>query len=181
MPNNTGDFRLLDARVVREICRFRERHAFLRGLTASAGFPTAVIPFDRRPRLSGKANISVMGALNIALDGIIPFSRAPLRFMFLVGTFYVLVGKAIFLTWLIYGLLKGFSDAWLVQLLCMMLLGFSGLIVACLGVVGEYVVRTYEEARDRPLYIVDELIEADNLTRKIPRSQNGLAGVTESL
>ncbi len=173
VPSNTGDFRLLDARVVKEICRFRERHAFLRGLTAAAGFQTAVIPFDRSPRLAGRANISFMGAINIALDGIIPFSRTPLRLMLVLGLIYVLTAKVIFLIWLVSGLVKGFSDAWLVQLLCMLVLGFSGLIVACLGVVGEYVVRAYEEARNRPLYTVDEIIESDTLTQKAARSRSG--------
>ena len=167
VPRNTGDFRLLDARVVEEIRRYRERHAFMRGLTAAAGFRTALVPFDRSPRLTGRANISFSGAINIALDGIVPFSRTPLRIMFLLGGLLALIATAIFLAWLVNGLVKGYSNTWLVQLLCILLVGFSGLIVACLGVVGEYVVRAYEEARARPLYAVDEIIEADTLTHRI--------------
>jgi polyisoprenyl-phosphate glycosyltransferase len=157
VPRNTGDFRLLDARVVREVCRFRERHAFLRGLCASAGFSTAVVPFDRDPRLSGKAHISFLGAFNIALDGIIPFSRTPVRLMALLGLIMVVPALAAGILWLLHGLIKGFSASWATELLCMLVVGGVGLIVAGLGVVGEYVVRTYEETRDRPLYIVDEI------------------------
>lgn len=160
IPPNTGDFRLLDARVVREIRLFRERHAFLRGLTAAAGFSTTVIPFDRDPRFTGKTQISFMGAVNIALDGIIPFSRTPLRVMFVLGLFYVVLAKALGITWLVYSIAKGFSANWPIILLCIVLVGMTGLIVACLGVLGEYLVRAYEEARNRPLYIVDEIIES---------------------
>jgi glycosyltransferase involved in cell wall biosynthesis len=85
VPRNTGDFRLLDARVVREICRFRERHGFLRGITAAAGFSTTVVTFDREARFAGRTQIPLRGAINIALDGIVPFSRAPVRLIFLFG------------------------------------------------------------------------------------------------
>ena len=85
VPRDTGDFRLLDARVVREICQFRERHGFSRGLTSAAGFRTTVITYDRDPRFSGRTQISFMGALNIALDGIVPFSRVPVRADFSIG------------------------------------------------------------------------------------------------
>jgi dolichol-phosphate mannosyltransferase len=160
IPRNTGDFRLLDARVVREICRFRERHAFLRGLTAAAGFSTVTVQFDREPRLSGRRQISLVGALNIALDGIIPFSRVPLRLILVLGLVYLVIGKGAGLIWLIFGFSRGFSNNWLLELLCIALVGFTGLIVSCLGLLGEYLVRSYEETRDRPLYIVDEIIEA---------------------
>jgi len=162
VPRNTGDFRLLDARVVKQIRRFRERHAFLRGLTAAAGFSTTVIPFDRDPRGTGKTQISFLGAINIALDGIIPFSRTPLRAVLILGLLHLLLASAAGLAWLIYGLLTGFSDRWPVELLAVILVGGVGTMVTCTGIVGEYVVRTYEESRERPLYIVEEIIEAED-------------------
>ena len=63
VPKNTGDFRLMDARVVREVCRFRERHGFLRGIVASAGFRTAIIPYYREPRFTGRTQIPLAGAI----------------------------------------------------------------------------------------------------------------------
>ncbi len=159
VPRNTGDFRLLDARVVKEVRRFRERHGFLRGITALAGFPTALIPFDRDPRRTGRTQIPFLGAVNIALDGIIPFSRVPLRLMFLLGLAYVVLAKVCGIGWLVFRLATGFTPNWLLELLCLLLVGFAGLIVACIGILGEYVVRTYEESRDRPLYIVEKVLE----------------------
>ncbi|MEJ2717148.1 MAG: glycosyltransferase family 2 protein [Deltaproteobacteria bacterium] len=127
---------------------------------------TAVIPFDRDPRFTGKTQISFMGAVNIALDGIIPFSRAPLRLMFVLGLVYIFLAKGTGIAWLIYRIATGFSSNWPIIVLCLILVGAAGLIVACLGVLGEYVVRAYEEARNRPLYIVDEIIESKALSSK---------------
>ena len=171
IPRDAGDFRLLDARVVKEICRFRERHGFLRGITAAVGFPVAVVPFDRDPRLSGKAQISFRGAVNIALDGIIPFSRAPLRLILVLGLALLLAGIGIGLLWFLYSLVRGFSDHWPTVLLCILMLASAGLITASIGTLGEYVVRTYEETRERPLYVVDTMEESSSLARKFPKTK----------
>jgi dolichol-phosphate mannosyltransferase len=167
IPRDAGDFRLLDARVVKEICRFRERHGFLRGITAAAGFPVDLVPFDRDPRHTGKAQISARGAINIALDGIVPFSRVPVRIIFVFGLALSLVGSGAGLIWLLSGLFMGFSGQWPVILLCILLTLFTGITTASIGVLGEYVVRSYEESRDRPLYVVDSIEEAPALARKL--------------
>ncbi|MDQ7782976.1 MAG: glycosyltransferase family 2 protein [Desulfomonilaceae bacterium] len=166
VPENSGDFRMLDARVVREICRFRERHGFLRGITAAVGFSTTVVTFDREPRLAGKTQIPLRGAVNIALDGIIPFSRVPVRMVFLMGSALSALALAGTLVWIVSGLLKGFSSQWPILLLGLLSLCISALTLTALGIIGEYVLRTYEEARDRPRYIVDEVVEARTIPRR---------------
>lgn len=173
VPRNTGDYRLLDARVVREICLFRERHGFLRGLTAAAGFPTTTVLFDRDPRHAGKTQIPIMGAVNIALDGIVPFSRVPVRAIFVLGIVLCFLGVGGGIFWLLWGLLRGLSGQWPFFLLCFLNLGLTGIILASLGVIGEYLVRVYEETRQRPLYILDELREADSLDRKLGAEKPG--------
>lgn len=167
VPRDTGDFRLLDSRVVREICRFRERHGFLRGLTSATGFRTTVIAYDRDPRFSGRTQISFMGALNIALDGIVPFSRVPIRTIFVLGLAVALFGAGGALIWAILGLMRGFSDKWPIVALVFFFLVTWGITLAAVGTLGEYLVRAYEETRNRPLYIVDEIIEADNVPTKL--------------
>jgi polyisoprenyl-phosphate glycosyltransferase len=167
VPKDTGDFRLLDARVVREICRFRERHGFLRGLTSAVGFSTTVITYDRDPRFSGRTQISFMGALNIALDGIVPFSRVPIRMIFVLGLASTVLGTGGGLIWSIWGALQGFSDKWPIVVLALFFLIMWGITLAAMGILGEYLVRAYEETRDRPLYIVDEIIEADSVPWKL--------------
>jgi dolichol-phosphate mannosyltransferase len=167
VPRNTGDFRLLDKRVVDEICRINERHGFLRGLTALVGFKTAVIPFERDPRLTGKTQISVMGAIGIALDGIIPFSKTPIRLVLALGLGIFGIGIGATILWIICGLLTGIGYNWFWFGMFLFTWTFFGVTISCLGMVGEYVLRCYEDSRDRPLYIIDKIIESEKLFRKL--------------
>ncbi len=171
VPINTGDFRLLDKRVVDELCRINERHGFLRGLTALAGFKTTIIPFEREPRLTGKTQISVFGAVGIALDGIIPFSKAPIRMVMALGAGIFSVGIVATILWAIYGFARGFGYNWLLFGLFPFGWTFFGVSISCLGLVGEYVLRCYEDSRDRPLYIVDALVESAKLSRKLSTAE----------
>ncbi len=167
VPNNTGDFRLLDSRVVKEVCRFRERHGFLRGISASTGFKTTMIQFDRDPRFSGNSNIRLKGAIEIALDGIFPFSRAPVRAVSISGMMFIGMALIAGLTGLIIGVTTDFPLYWPLIGLGILACGLSGVILLGVGIVGEYVVRTYEETRSRPLYIVDQIQEAESVPNKL--------------
>jgi polyisoprenyl-phosphate glycosyltransferase len=167
IPRNSGDFRLLDKRVVEEMLKINERHGFLRGLTALVGFKTATIPFQRNPRLAGKTQISILGAANIALDGIIPFSKAPIRLVLALGLLIFSLGVVSGLVFTICGLFRGFNDNSGLHALLLSFWILFGLTIGCLGVVGEYVLRCYEDSRDRPLFIVDKIVESENLLRKL--------------
>ena len=168
VPKNTGDFRLLDARVVREVCRFRERHGFLRGIVASAGFRTAIVPYYREARFAGKTQIPLAGAINIALDGIVPFSRMPVRLILALGMILLLLSGATAVIWLLISLFRGFSQLWPLIILGFCAVLLSSILMISLGIIGEYLVRAYEETRERPLYIVDKIEEADSLPSKLP-------------
>jgi len=167
VPRNTGDFRLLDKRVVKEICRINERHGFLRGLTSVVGFKTSIIPFDRDSRLSGKTQISILGACGIALDGIVPFSKAPIRFVLILGLGILFVALSSLVLWTIGGFSRGFGDNWSLHVFFIITWILFGVTMSSLGVVGEYVLRCYEDSRHRPLYIVDNIVEAEGLSRKL--------------
>lgn len=167
VPRDTGDFRLLDKRVVEEICLINERHGFLRGLTALVGFRTAIVTFERDARLAGQTQISLMGAIGIALDGIFPFSRAPIRLIMALGLVALGVGVMAAVLWIIYGLVKGCGSNWLLLGIFPFALTSFGVIISCIGVVGEYVLRCYEETRSRHLYIVDRIVESSKLSRKL--------------
>lgn len=168
VPRDTGDYRLLDARVVKELSTFRERHGFLRGLTAAVGFKTTVIPYEREPRYSGKTQISFAGAFDIALDGIVPFSRVPVRLLLFTGAILAVSSIVLALLWIIFGVLIEFSDRWPFVALGLLMTELSGIMLAGIGILGEYVVRSYEETRNRPLYIIDTLEESVGLPRKRP-------------
>ena len=98
----------------------------------------------------------------IALDGIIPFSRVPIRLMLTTGVFLMILAFGASLIWLLIGIFAGFGAYWPLMILSLLVVEMSGLIVTCLGILGEYLVRTYEESRERPLYIIDELIDSTN-------------------
>ncbi|MGC8604100.1 MAG: glycosyltransferase family 2 protein [Desulfomonilaceae bacterium] len=172
IPRNTGDYRLLDKRVVEEICLVKERHGFLRGLTALVGFKTIVIPFERNARFAGKTQIPLMGAISIALDGVVPFSRVPIRVIIGLGLGIFSTGVLSSILWTLYGLAKGFGNNWPLLALSLFVWVFFGITISCIGIVGEYVLRCYEESRDRPLYTVDKILESKELCRKLKETQN---------
>ena len=143
---------------------FRERHGFLRGIVASAGFRTAIIPYYREPRFAGRTQIPLAGAINIALDGIVPFSRIPVRIILALGLILLLLSGANS-TYLapVISIFRGFSQLWPFIILGIFGLLLSGIVVTSMGIIGEYLVRAYEEIRERPLYIVDKIEETDSL------------------
>jgi membrane glycosyltransferase len=126
-----------------------------------------VIPYHREARFSGKTQIPLMGAVNIALDGLVPFSRTAVRMIFILGLVLAGLGTGIGAIWVTAGLCAGFSPLWPFMVLGLLMSTLSAVVLLCLGTVGEYVVRTYEETRDRPRYIVDRIDEADTLPRKL--------------
>jgi dolichol-phosphate mannosyltransferase len=88
IPRNTGDFRLLDRKVVAELLKLKESHGFLRGLTAVVGFKTKLLPFDRLARFDGKGKYNrLIGSINIGFNGIVAFSGSLLRYTGLIGLF----------------------------------------------------------------------------------------------
>jgi dolichol-phosphate mannosyltransferase len=157
----------MDARVVRELRRYRERHGFLRGLCASVGFKTTVIEYDREARAEGKSRIPIRGAINIALDGIVPFSKTPVRLIFLGGVFLVLFAVLTLLIWASCTIAQGVGAHWAQALSAILNVFLTGVILIGSGVLGEYTARSYEETRDRPRYIVDIIEESDTLPTKL--------------
>jgi dolichol-phosphate mannosyltransferase len=159
IPRNTGDFRLLDRRVVDELMKLKESHGFLRGLTAVVGFPTRLLPFDRAPRLSGKGNYNrLTGSILIGFNGIVAFSGSLLRFMGIAGFSLALLSiLAAFLVFLaksfnIYDFATGLAT------LGILLIFLTGCQLMSLGILGAYIGRIYEETKMRPRFIVDRTV-----------------------
>lgn len=163
IPRNTGDFRIMTRRVIEELRGLNESHGFLRGLIAHVGFKQAFIEYDRDPRLSGKGNYNrFTGSLKIGLNGIISFSSRPLQMMSIAGAsmagFSFLLGLWYVIQKLIdINLSPGLSTTVLV------ITFFSGIQLLCLGLMGEYIGRIYDEVKRRPLFIVDRTISHKTL------------------
>ncbi len=147
IPPNTGDFRLLSRRVVDNVVALEEHHGFLRGLVALVGFRQTSVLYDRDRRDAGTSKYNrFFGSILIGLNGVIGFSRYPLQMISLTGV--VLSGLA-FLVALAYLVLKLLGVAFPVgnPTVVMAVAFFSGIQLLSLGVIGEYVGRTYDESR----------------------------------
>ena len=159
IPRNTGDFRLLDRRVVEQIVKLNESHGFLRGLTSVVGFKTVLVPFDRDARAAGEGKYNrITGSLRIGFNGIVAFSDSLLSLMVVAGI--IMAGLALLAIPLIAFLksrnIYGFAQG--VATVCVLMLFLGGVQLIGMGILGAYVGRIYEETKRRPKYIVDEAL-----------------------
>jgi polyisoprenyl-phosphate glycosyltransferase len=155
IPPNTGDFRLMARRVVREVVQLKESHGFLRGMVAVVGFRQAIIPFDRPARFSGETNYNrFLGSLRIGFNGIFCFSTYALTLSTYLG--FTIAGLS-FLIALAYLIMKlsGFPFPLGNPTMVILILFLGGIQLISVGILGEYIGRIYEEVRARPKFIVD--------------------------
>ncbi|CUR55040.1 Ribonuclease III [metagenome] len=152
IPRNVGDFRLMDARVVAEVARYRERDRFLRGIVAHVGFRQEALLFDRDERHAGTTGYPLRTMVNFAAAGILGFSTVPLKLISRLG--FVISFLSLLLGAYALGVrLFRPEDAvpgWAFLGVGMFLMG--GLQLIMMGVIGSYLGRVYVEAQDRPLY-----------------------------
>lgn len=155
VPQNVGDYRLLDRQVVDAIRQMPERVRFMKGIFSWVGYEAAVVEYHRPPRAAGTTKWNGWSLWNFALDGITGSSTLPLRIWSYVGGIVALsaIGYAIFLT--VRTLLFG-NDVPGYASLMISVLAFSGLNMIALGILGEYVGRIAVEVRARPLYVVSD-------------------------
>jgi glycosyltransferase involved in cell wall biosynthesis len=155
IPPNTGDFRLMSRRVVQNVVALKEHHGFLRGLVALVGFRQVSVLYDRDPRAAGSGKYNrFMGSLVIGLNGVVGFSRQPLRLISILGVVFSVLA---FLLAAVYIALKLAGVAFPVgnPTIVIIVAFFSGIQLLSLGVIGEYVGRIYDETRQRPKYIIE--------------------------
>ncbi|HTQ68831.1 MAG TPA: glycosyltransferase family 2 protein [Solirubrobacteraceae bacterium] len=155
IPPNTGDFRLMSRRVVNNVVTLKESHGFLRGLVGLVGFPQTSVPYDRDPRAAGASKYNrFWGSLVIGLNGVVGFSSYPLQLISMLG---VAISGLAFALALVYLALKlgGINFPVGNPTIVIVVAFFSGIQLLSLGVIGEYVGRTYDESRDRPKYIIE--------------------------
>jgi dolichol-phosphate mannosyltransferase len=155
IPLDTGDFRLLDRKVVDIMGQMRERHRFLRGMAAWVGFKQVGVEYDRKQRFAGKTKYPFSKMLKLALNAVTSFSYFPLQVATYLG--FISAGISILAIPVVAYLRLTRLGALLGQattLIAVLFLG--GVQLITLGILGEYVGRIYDEAKGRPLYIVSE-------------------------
>jgi len=154
IPRDTGDFRLLSPRALEALARIRERHRFMKGLFGWVGYNRIAVPYQRDARLAGNTKFNFWKLWNFALEGITSFSTAPLRVATYLGVATALAAFAYGLWIIVKALLWGDAVAgWPTMMAVILFLGGTQLVA--LGLIGEYLGRLYEEAKQRPLYLVD--------------------------
>ena len=177
IPCNTGDFRIMSRRVIEELRNLNESHGFLRGMVAYVGFEQAFIEYDRDKRFSGKGNYNrFFGSLKIGLNGVVSFSSRPLQLMSLLGSLTAGIAFILGMHYLGQKLLghpitPGLSSTIIIVTF------FSGIQLLCLGGVGEYIGRIYDEVKRRPMFIIDKIVTTDSPiieleNRQISQSKN---------
>jgi dolichol-phosphate mannosyltransferase len=156
IPLDSGDFCVMNERVVKAVNSLPERNRFVRGLRSWVGFKQTGIEYERKSRNAGESKYSFTGLLKLAFDGIFSFSFAPLQLMFYLGSislFLSLVGSivAVYLRFFTsaYKEVPGFATT----IILIMFIG--GLQMFCMGIMGEYMRRVYDEVKQRPQFIID--------------------------
>jgi len=155
IPVDTGDFRLIDRKIVQVLKQMPEQQKFLRGQISWIGFRQTYVEYDRDARYAGKTGYTFKKMTRLALDGITSFSNLPLKFATFAG--FVVSGIAFLM--ILYALYsrfisKDYVPGWTSLMLAVLFIG--GVQLICIGIIGEYISRLSSNVRNRPLYIINE-------------------------
>ena len=158
IPKDTGDFRLVDKKIVDVINSLPEHNKFLRGLFSWVGFEQEALEYERKERFAGKTKYPFRKMIRLASDGIISFSTKPLKSVGGLGIFSIIISFII----LIYSILSfifkwnSLTPGWTSIMITITF--FSGIILLSLWMIGEYIARIYDESKGRPQYIISKKI-----------------------
>ena len=153
---NHADYRLMSRRVLHELAQYGEVNLFLRGLVPLVGFPSGVVEYERRERFAGTSKYPLKKMLSFALDGVTSFSIKPIRFITGLGLLIFVVSVLMLLYFLIVHWTGHTVAGWTSIMVSVWAIG--GLQLLAIGVIGEYIGKTYLETKRRPRYIVKQYL-----------------------
>jgi len=159
IPTDTGDFRLMSRRAVEALKQLPERNRFMKGLFAWVGMPTVVLKYDRAPRAAGTSKWNYLGLLHLAIEGITSFSISPLRWTMGLGFLAALIGST-FGFWIVFKAIVMGDPVQGYPSLIAIITFLGGVQLLAVGIVGEYVGKTYIESKQRPNYLVRDVTHA---------------------
>lgn len=161
IPVDTGDFRLIDKKVREVFLTLTEKNRYVRGLISWAGFKQTAVEYVRDERFAGTTKYPLKKMIKFALDGITSFSNKPLKLAIYTG---MALSALSFIYLLVVVIQKLFTDTTIIGWASIIAVNlfFNGIILMFLGIIGEYIGRIYEEAKNRPLYVIREKIGFDN-------------------
>jgi polyisoprenyl-phosphate glycosyltransferase len=158
IPENVGDFRLVDRRAIEVLRQLPERNRFMKGLFAWVGFNAIGVPYERPARAAGASKFNLWRLWNFALDGVVSFSTAPLRAWFYVGVVIAAIAVLYALFIVTRVLIFGIDTPGYASLLIAVLL-MGAIQLLSLGIIGEYLGRLFLEVKGRPIYVIEGVYE----------------------
>jgi len=164
LPLDAGDFRLMGHRVVDALQNMREGHRYIRGMVSWVGYKQTGVMYSRDSRYGGETKYTLLKMMKFAVDGITSFSDLPLKFASYLGFFSTIVAvllilKVFFSFFVFHNAVPGWAS------LMVVVLFIGGVQLVVLGIMGEYIGRTHDEVRGRPLYFLDETFGFDREER----------------
>ena len=162
IPKDTGDFRLIDKKVAEIFKMLPERNRFIRGMFAWVGFKQSYVEYNRDARFAGETKYPLRKMIKFAMNGIFSFSSRPLKLISYIGVFAVFFSISL----LLYSLISliadvpGLQPGW--TSLMVVLTFFGGIQLMCIGLIGAYIARIYDEIKGRPRYIVTDTINIED-------------------
>ena len=157
IPIDSGDFCVMSRRITDNMLRLNEQNPFLRGIRAWVGFKQIGVEYERHARLDGQSGYTLKKLLKIALDGIFSFSSFPIRVITILGVIGLLFAVGYTLN-TVLGYFSSGSPVKGFLTLAILISFFSSLTLICLGIIGEYIVRIYDEVRQRPYVVIEKTI-----------------------
>ena len=160
IPLDTGDFRLMDRKVVDALSKLNEPEPFVRGLVSWVGFKQTAVTYERQERNAGVTKYPLTKMIRLASDGITSFSEIPLKIVNYTGFISIIAG-------IVYGLITVFTGistlTFAISLMCVL----SGMIMLALGIIGDYLYRTFDASKHRPQYVVSNSYGFNNQHQNI--------------
>ena len=174
--NGHADFRLMSRRAIDSLSQYREVNLYLRGIVPLIGFRSEIVYYDRDRRFAGESKYPLRKMIALALEAITSFSVIPLRLITFIG-FAVFLGTLAISGWVLW--IRLFSDSavpgWASVVLPMYLLG--GVQIFCIGIIGEYLGKTYSEVKNRPRFFLEKIVspkdrKVDSVSRQRASAAN---------
>lgn len=152
-----ADFRLLSKRAIKFLFKHKEVNLFLRGIVPEIGLKSNIVYYERSIRTAGETKYPLKKMISFAIDGITSFSVKPLRVVTLLGVIIILLSLFVAVYILISNILGSNIAGWTSIIISIWFLG--GIQLLCLGIIGEYIGKIYKESKERPVFLIEEIIE----------------------
>ncbi len=157
---NHADYRLMSKKSLNELAKYKEVNLFLRGIIPLIGFKSSTVYYERNERFAGESKYPLKKMVNFAIEGILSFSVKPLRIITTIG-FIISFFSFLFLIYVIIGhFVSNNVEGW--TTIVALISFFGGFQIFCIGIIGEYIGKIYSETKERPRYVIEEVLENDN-------------------